>query len=62
MKGNYSVARKGSSSRLMGAIKGGASMLDSPYVQFGAALAAPEVYAGLQLAKKTGLLKALSSK
>ena len=59
MKGNYSVARKGSGSRLMGAIKGGVAMLDSPYVQFGTALAAPEVYAGLQLAKKTGLLKAI---
>ena len=61
MKGNYSVARKGSGSRLMGAIKGGAMMLDNPYVQFGTALAAPEVYAGLQLAKKTGLLKALKN-
>jgi len=62
MKGNYAVARKGSGSRLMGAIKGGAQFLDNPYVQFGTAVAAPEVYAGLQLAKKTGLLKALSSK
>jgi len=61
MKGSYSVAKKGSGSRLLGAIKGGASMLDSPYVQFGTALAAPEVYAGLQLAKKTGLLKALKN-
>jgi hypothetical protein len=59
MKGNYSVAHKGSGSRLMGAIKGGAAILDSPYVQFGTALAAPEVYAGLALAKKTGLLKAI---
>ena len=59
MKGSYSVARKGSGSRLMGAIKGGAAILENPYVQFGTALAAPEVYAGLALAKKTGLLKAI---
>tara|TARA_R110000868_G_scaffold399785_2_gene673781 strand:+ start:425 stop:613 length:189 start_codon:yes stop_codon:yes gene_type:complete len=62
MKGNYSVARKGSSSRLMGAIKGGAAILDNPLVQFGTAVAVPEVYAGLALAKQTGLLKKLSSK
>ena len=62
MKGNYSIARKGSGSRLLGAIKGGAQFLENPIVQFGTAVAAPEVYAGLQLAKKTGLLKALSSK
>ena len=60
MKGNYSVAKKGSGSRLMGAIKGGAMMLDNPYVQFGTAIAAPEVYAGLSLAKRTGVLKAIS--
>jgi len=60
MKGNYSVAKKGSGSRLMGAVKGGAMLLDNPYVQFGTALAAPEVYAGMALAKKTGLLKAIS--
>lgn len=59
MKGNYSVARKGSGSKLMGAIKGGAAVLDNPLVQFGTALAAPEVYAGLALAKQTGLLKAI---
>jgi len=61
MKGNYSVAKKGSGSKLMGAIKGGAMLLDNPYVQFGTALAAPEVYAGVALAKKTGLLKALKN-
>lgn len=62
MKGSHSVARKGSGSRLIGAIKGGAAILDNPYVQFGTAIAAPEVYAGLALAKKTGLLKSISSK
>lgn len=62
MKGNYSVARKGSGSRLMGAIKGGAMVLDNPLVQFGIGLASPEVAGGLTLAKKSGLLKALSSR
>jgi hypothetical protein len=61
MKGNYSLARKGSGSRLMGAIKGGAMVLDNPLVQFGIGLASPEVAGGLALAKKSGLLKALSS-
>ena len=61
MKGNYSVAKKGSGSRLMGAVIGSAMLLDNPLVQFGTALAAPEVYGGLQLAKKTGLLKALKN-
>jgi len=60
MKGNYSVAKKGSGSRLMGAIKGGAMLLDNPLVQFGVGLTAPEVAGGLALAKKSGLLKALS--
>jgi hypothetical protein len=60
MKGNYAVAKKGSGNRLMGAVKGGAMVLDNPLVQFGTALAAPEVYAGLRLAKETGLLKAIS--
>jgi hypothetical protein len=59
MKGNYSVARKGSGSRLMGAIKGTAGVLDNPFVQFGTALAAPELFPGLALAKGTGLLKAI---
>jgi hypothetical protein len=62
MKGSYSVARKGSGSRLMGAIKGGAMVLDNPLVQFGIGMAAPEVAGGLYAAKKSGLLKALSSK
>lgn len=62
MKGNYVAARKGSGNRLMGAIKGGAYVLDNPMVQFGIGLAAPEVAGGLALAKKSGLLKAISSR
>lgn len=61
MKGSYSVARKGSGSRLLGAIKGGAMVLDNPLVQFGVGLAAPEVAGELALAKKSGLLKAIAS-
>ena len=62
MKGNYVSARKGSGNRLMGAIKGGAQVLDNPMVQFGIGLASPEVAGGLALAKKSGLLKAISSR
>ena len=57
MKGNYSVARKGAGSRLMGAIKGG---LDNPLVRFGIGVASPEIglgLAGLDAVKKSGLLK-----
>jgi hypothetical protein len=60
-KGSSMSARKGSSDRLLGAIKGAARMAESPYVQFGVGLAAPEVAAGLALAKKSGLLKAIAS-
>lgn len=62
MKGNYSVARKGSGNRLLGAIKAGATILDSPYVQFGTGVLAPEIYPGLVLAKESGLLKKIASK
>lgn len=57
MKGNYMVARKGSGSRLMGAIKGG---LDNPLVRFGIGVASPELglgLAGFDAVKKSGLLK-----
>ena len=57
MKGNYSVARKGAGSRLMGAIKGG---LENPLVRFGIGVASPELglgLAGLDAVKKSGLLK-----
>lgn len=60
-KGSSMSARKGSGDRLMGAIKGAARIAESPLVQFGAGLAAPEVAAGLALAKKSGLLKAIAS-
>jgi hypothetical protein len=57
MKGNYMVARKGSGSRLMGAIKGG---LENPLVRFGIGVASPELglgLAGFDAVKKSGLLK-----
>jgi len=54
-------ARKGSGDRLMGAIKGAARIAESPYVQFGTGLAAPEVAAVLGLAKHSGLLKKIAS-
>lgn len=60
-KGNSMGARKGSGDRLMGAIKGAARIAESPLVQFGVALGAPEFGAGLALAKKSGLLKAIAS-
>jgi len=60
-KGNSMGARKGSGDRLMGAIKGAARIAESPLVQFGVGLGAPEVGAGLALAKKSGLLKAIAS-
>jgi len=51
------VARKGSGSRLMGAIKGG---LENPLVRFGIGVASPELglgLAGFDAVKKSGLLK-----
>ena len=57
MKGNYSFARKGAGSRLMGAIKGG---LEDPLVKFGIGLVSPEAALGLEAAsalRKSGLLK-----
>ena len=48
------VARKGSGSRLMGAIKGG---LENPLVRFGIGVASPELGAGLEALNKSGLLK-----
>jgi len=57
MKGNYMVARKGSGSRMMGAIKGG---LENPLVRFGIGVASPELglgLAGFDAVKKSGLLK-----
>jgi hypothetical protein len=62
MKGSYMVARKGSGDRLFGAIKGGAAILDNPAVQFGIGLLAPELAGPAALAKKSGLLKAISSR
>ena len=59
MKGNYMVARKGSGSRLMGAIKGG---LESPLVRFGIGVASPELGLGLEALNKSGLLKKAMSK
>jgi len=58
-KGNsMGLGKKGDySSRLMGAVKAGARIAEDPLVQFGAGLAAPEVAAGLALAKRSGLLK-----
>jgi len=61
MKGNYVMARKGVGDRLIGAAKGGARALDNPLVQFGIGLASPEVAGGLALARKSGLLKKISS-
>jgi len=51
------VARKGSGSRMMGAIKGG---LENPLVRFGIGVASPELglgLAGFDAVKKSGLLK-----
>jgi hypothetical protein len=62
MKGNYMVARKGSGDRLMGAIKGGARILDSPLAQFGIGVLAPELAGPAALASKSGLLKAIASR
>lgn len=47
-------------SRLQGAVKSAAMFASDPYVQFGSALLAPEVGAGLALAKRTGVLQKLS--
>jgi hypothetical protein len=48
------------SSRLHGGVKSMARFASDPYVQFGTAVFAPEVGAGLALAKKTGVLQKLS--
>jgi hypothetical protein len=47
-------------SRLHGAVKSAAMFASDPYVQFGSALVAPEIAAGLALAKKSGVLQKLS--
>jgi len=62
MKGNYISPRKGTGARLIGAVKGGAQVLDNPLVQFGISALAPEVAPELAMAKKYGLLKAISSR
>lgn len=62
-KNNYSpmMGKKGDmGSRLQGAVKSAAMFASDPYVQFGSALLAPEVGAGLALAKRTGVLQKLS--
>jgi len=59
-KGNMMIARKGDSSRLLGAIKGAGRLASDPLVQFGVGLVAPEVGVGLgalSAARKSGLLK-----
>lgn len=60
-KGNMMIARKGDGSRLLGAIKGAGRLASDPLVQFGVGLVAPEVGLGLAAAKKSGLLKKISS-
>lgn len=62
-KNNYSqmFGKKGDlSTRLHGGIKSAAMFASDPYVQFGSAILAPEVGAGLALAKRTGFLQKLS--
>ena len=50
-------ARKGDSSKLLGGVKGIARFAQNPLVEGGVSLLAPEIGAGLVLAKKSGLLK-----
>jgi len=62
-KSNFSqmFGKKGDlSSRLHGGVKSMARFASDPYVQMGTAVFAPEVGAGLALAKKTGVLEKLS--
>jgi len=62
-KNNYTqmMGKKGDlSSRLHGGVKSMARFASDPYVQFGTAVFAPEIGAGLALAKKTGVLQKLS--
>jgi len=62
-KNNYTqmMGKKGDlSSRLHGGVKSMARFASDPYVQFGTAVLAPEIGAGLALAKKTGVLQKLS--
>jgi hypothetical protein len=57
-KGNsMGLMKKGGySDKLMGAIKTGARIAEDPIVQFAAGALAPELGAGLALAKKSGFL------
>ena len=50
---------KNLSAKLMGGVKGIARVLDEPLVQSGDALIAPEVAAGLAVAKRAGILEKL---
>lgn len=64
-KGNYQpmLGKKGEyGARLLGGVKGLARIAEDPIVQFGTGVIAPELYAGLALAKETGLLKKIQGK
>ena len=50
---------KNISAKLIGGVKGLARVLDEPLVQSGVTLLAPEIGAGLAVAKKVGLLEKL---
>jgi hypothetical protein len=50
---------KNVSAKLIGSVKGLARVLDEPLVQSGVALLAPELGAGLAVAKRVGLLEKL---
>jgi len=59
-KGNHQsmLGKKGDySAKLLGGVKGFARIAEDPITQFGLGVIAPEAYAGLALAKETGLLK-----